>query len=470
MILSRIQRRLLLFFLALLIAAFAPAAILLERQVGSDTKEQIRLSLTREAEILASEMVRSTPADLSTWVREIRNSAVARITIIGTSGEVLGDTDVPAKELTRLENHAQRPEVAAALAGLHGAEVRRSTTLDRKMMYVAVPVGAPPKAVIRLALPLDQVAQAVNRAQRAVWVAALWALIVALGLGLLLSRWLSRPVVAMTEAARAMTTGNFDVELPTPTKDELGDLTRALATLRTQLLADVTESKRVEAMRRDFVANASHELRTPVAAIAGVAETLAAGAADDPAARSSFIAILQRHAERLTQLISDLLDIARLEAGYVPRVEAVLLATAVDSVTEALRSRAEQKNIQFKRDLELGVKVNAEPAAVVQILTNLVENAIKYVPAGGLVTLRAKTEGARVLLCIEDNDPGISEKDLPRLFERFYRVDSARSRALGGTGLGLSIVRHLALANNGDVGVESEVGHGSRFYVSLPAC
>jgi two-component system phosphate regulon sensor histidine kinase PhoR len=233
------------------------------------------------------------------------------------------------------------------------------------------------------------------------------------------------------------------------------------------VLIDVTEPKRLERLRREFVANASHELRTPVAAIVGVAETLAAGAADDPEARGSFLEILMRHAQRLSRLTADLLDIARLEGGYKPRVEVVDVERAVDAVLGTLQVKAEPKQIALGKKLPMELRVSAERAAVEQILTNLVDNAIKYTPAGGRVTVAAEARGGRVRIIVEDTGAGIPREHHARLFERFYRVDDARSRDLGGTGLGLAIVKHLALANGGDVSVESDVGKGSRFIVTL---
>jgi two-component system phosphate regulon sensor histidine kinase PhoR len=200
----------------------------------------------------------------------------------------------------------------------------------------------------------------------------------------------------------------------------------------------------------------------------GVAETLAAGAADDPVARGSFLEILTRHAQRLSRLTTDLLDIARMEAGYRPRVEKVDLAATVDAVLSTLQVKAEAKSITLEKTMPGGLSASAERAAVEQILTNLVENAIKYTPSGGKVSVSAETRGQRTRITVADTGPGIPSEHLPRLFERFYRVDDARSRDIGGTGLGLAIVKHLVLANGGDVSVESESGRGSRFIVTLP--
>jgi two-component system phosphate regulon sensor histidine kinase PhoR len=199
-----------------------------------------------------------------------------------------------------------------------------------------------------------------------------------------------------------------------------------------------------------------------------VAETLAAGAADNPEARQSFLEILMRHAQRLAGLTSDLLDIARLEAGYKPRVESIDLERSIDAVLATLQVKAADKQIALGRQVAAELQVSAERAAVEQILTNLVENAIKYTPSGGRVRVVAEPRGDKVRLVVEDSGPGIPTEHHARLFERFYRVDDARSRDLGGTGLGLAIVKHLVLANGGDVSVDSEVGRGSRFIVSLP--
>ena len=241
------------------------------------------------------------------------------------------------------------------------------------------------------------------------------------------------------------------------------------------VLLDMTEARRLERLRRDFVANASHELRTPVAAIVGAADTLAAGAMEDREARDSFVAILQRHAQRLSDLTADLLDLARLEAGYLPRAEIVNVDAVVESVLMALGPRAADKQISLHSDVELPERLQlaAERAAVEQVLTNLVDNAIKYTPAHGRVTLSARAgarlaAGPAIELAVSDTGPGIAADHLPRLFERFYRVDNARSRELGGTGLGLSIVKHLVAANGGEIHVSSEVGRGTRFAVMLP--
>ena len=238
------------------------------------------------------------------------------------------------------------------------------------------------------------------------------------------------------------------------------------------VLLDMTEARRVERLRRDFVANASHELRTPVAAILGAAETLAGGAADDAAARASFVDIVLRHAHRLSRLTGDLLDLGRLEAGYRPRAEIVAVDAVFEAVLLSLAPRAAQKGVALAARIEpageAAPRIAAERAAVEQILSNLIDNAVKYTPPHGAITVTARTDGPRVALEVADTGPGIAADQLPRLFERFYRVDDARAREQGGTGLGLAIVKHLVAASGGEILVDSRVGAGTRFTVLLP--
>ncbi|HET9594710.1 MAG TPA: ATP-binding protein [Anaeromyxobacteraceae bacterium] len=234
------------------------------------------------------------------------------------------------------------------------------------------------------------------------------------------------------------------------------------------VLRDVTVAKRAEAVRRDFVANASHELRTPVAAIRGAAETLLDGALQDPDAARRFVDMIARHAERLARLTDDLLDLSRIESGqWQMRLERVALAPLTQSVLDLHADRAAQRQLRLVREVPADAAAVADARALEQVLVNLVDNAVKYTPPGGAVTVRAHREPGRVLVEVVDTGPGIERHHLARLFERFYRADAGRSRDQGGTGLGLAIVKHLAQAQNGDVGVESGTD-GTRFWVSLP--
>jgi two-component system phosphate regulon sensor histidine kinase PhoR len=230
---------------------------------------------------------------------------------------------------------------------------------------------------------------------------------------------------------------------------------------------DVTALRRAERMRRDFVANASHELRTPIATVRAAAETMHAEEAL-PSNLTRFVEIIERQSERMGRLVDDMLRLSELESSYKPQGQPVDVAQIADQVLAAARARLGDRAPTLDKHIPPGLRAFADPPAVEQILTNLVENACKYTPKAGTVTIRAHSKDRIVLLEVVDTGAGIGREHLPRLFERFYRVDAGRAREHGGTGLGLAIVKHLALANHGDVAVESQPGRGSTFSVRLP--
>jgi len=239
------------------------------------------------------------------------------------------------------------------------------------------------------------------------------------------------------------------------------------------VLHDTTELRRLERLRQDFVANVSHELKTPLANIKSSVEVLIDGAAEDPATRGIFLTEIDDQANRLDALVGDLLSLARLESGEMPlEFESVLVEDAVHACLDRHRTRAEAKKLTLDGVALVGcppdLAVWADERALAQLLDNLVDNAIKYTPDGGRVTARWEASARQVCIEVEDTGVGIPEKDLPRVFERFYRVDKARSREMGGTGLGLAIVKHMAQAMKGVVRVTSAVAKGTTFRVCLP--
>jgi PAS domain S-box-containing protein len=235
------------------------------------------------------------------------------------------------------------------------------------------------------------------------------------------------------------------------------------------VLRDITEARRLDAVRRDFVANASHELKTPVASIRAAAETLRDGAIDDPPAARRFTEQLEKEAVRLSRIVSDLLDLSRLETGSELGDRVRVDELTLDEV-QRLEDRAAEAEVALSVQADGVPPVLGSARDLALLVRNLVDNAIRYTPGGGRVDVSVSAEAADVVvLRVRDTGVGIPRRDLPRVFERFYRVDRARSRDTGGTGLGLAIVRHVAENHGGSATVQSELGAGSTFEVRLPA-
>ena len=237
------------------------------------------------------------------------------------------------------------------------------------------------------------------------------------------------------------------------------------------VLHDLTALRQLERVRTEFVANVSHELRTPLTAIQGYLETLLSGALDEPENARRFLEIVLRHSERLGRLLNDLTDLSNIELGKVVlRRELVHLDEVVDSVVGMIGPRAARSRVTVSADVPAELPaVAADRDRLAQILINLVDNAVKYTPEGGAVTVTARAAGDEVVeVAVADTGVGIPAADLPRITERFYRVDKARSRELGGTGLGLAIVKHLVLAHGGELRIESPQQQGTIVRFTLP--
>jgi len=533
----------------------------------------------------------TSPAALHEFTVRAARPSQSRVTLIATDGRVVADSDVPVSELGRVENHAGRPEVAAALQGRLGRHLRRSATVAAPLLYVAVPVTGPgalrgAHGVLRLALPLSVVTASHADVHRAMLVGAAVALIVALGIGLFVAGRVTRPVVEMEAIARRMSEGDFTARAPTRSPDEIGRLGRALNVMSARLrgkikdleyeqakvaavldgmvegviavdardhivalneparalfevgagrgerkpllevirnadlhallaevrragrhtvarrelgvpgparrtvqanavpvdlgaegvgvvmvLHDVTELRRLETVRTEFVANVSHELRTPLTAIHGYLETVLGSGLEEPESARRFLEIVFRHTERLGRLLDDLTDLSDIELGRIRlSLGPVAFGDAVESVFGIIARRAETRRVALVAALPPDLPdVTADHDRLEQILINLVDNAVKYTDAGGRVTVSARRVDAAVVeIAVTDTGVGIPPTDLPRITERFYRVDKARSRELGGTGLGLAIVKHLVIAHSGELAIESEPGRGTTVRFTLP--
>ncbi len=232
---------------------------------------------------------------------------------------------------------------------------------------------------------------------------------------------------------------------------------------------DITRLERLEKVRQEFLSNVSHELRTPLAAILAYVETLEDGAIDDPENNLRFLNVIRKNSERMQTLVEDILELSSIEAGNINiEPQETELIAIIEDISDALDQRADANHVAIINEVEEGVSVYADPKRLEQMLTNLLDNAIKFNREGGTVSITFESNGKRDFIKVTDTGAGIPTEHLQRIFERFYRVDRARSRDLGGTGLGLAIVKHLARAHGGEATVQSTYGLGSTFTIELP--
>jgi two-component system phosphate regulon sensor histidine kinase PhoR len=576
-----IRGKLFLITVLAILAVELAAGVYLQRELRISLEHQVEAELIRHVrsvrDIVELTDVAWVAAEVDPIADRLGESTATRVTVIDADGRVIGDSQLPASELSLADDHSKRPEVVAARAEGVGTSRRHSATVDTDMLYVAVPFdGRRADGFVRVATPLREVDAAVGRLRLLLVFAGLLALGVAALVGGLLSHFVSRTLRDLVVATRTMAEGGAR-RLEVRSSDEISGLAgsinrmaedlektvsalaeernrfetvlesmdeavlaldgdthvttvnRAARTLlglgpeitgrslievvripeltdlveraragaatsiefelmdhgRKRVLAratsqsgggivlvmhDVTEIRRLETVRRDFVANVSHELRTPVSIIRANAETLLDGALERPREARRFLEATLRHADRLGRLVADLLDISRIEAGkYQIEAAPVRVAPVVRRVFEAVEARAHAKNMRLSVQAEEGDEALVDAKAFEQVLLNLVDNAVKYTPDGGSVTVRVLRKPPNLRVEVVDDGPGIEPVHRARIFERFYRIDPGRSREMGGTGLGLAIVRHLVEAMSGQVGVDGRLPHGSVFWLALPA-
>lgn len=548
---------------------------------------QTARDLEARARLLARQVAdRAATADeayFDSLSKDLGRQTDTRITMILPSGRVIGDS---AEEPARMENHADRPEVAAALAGRVGTSVRFSHTVQTPMMYVAVPVESPGAGVVRVALPLDAIDGILRDIYRRIALGGLGVAVLAAALSLFIGRRISRPLELMRRGARRFAEGDLQEQLAVSGSEEVCALAEAMNTMAGQLdermrtvlrqrneqeavlasmvegvlavdaeerilrlnraaaallrvsleevqgrriqeairkadlqrflaralassepvegdivlrdrdeerflqahgtplrdaggkeigalvvLNDVTRLRRLETIRRDFAANVSHELKTPITAIKGFVETLQDGALENPEDARRFLGIIIRQADRLNAIIEDLLDLSRIEQqseGNEIPLQTSPLETVLRSAVQATAVQAAAKEIAIELVCPPGLQARINPPLLEQAVINLIDNAVKYSETRGRVRVEAERTGEEAVIRVRDCGSGIAREHLPRLFERFYRADKARSRKEGGTGLGLAIVKHIVQAHGGRVYVQSTPGEGSTFTIHLP--
>jgi two-component system phosphate regulon sensor histidine kinase PhoR len=525
--------------------------------------------------------------DLRSFCREAGKNSATRITVVAPNGLVLADSEgIPEQ----MENHAGRPEVAAALQGRTASGIRFSHTSGATLIYVAIPLVSRGEieGVLRTAIPLTAIDSTLAAMH---WKIAWSALAVALAVALfawLISRRISRPLEKMRQGAARFAHGDFSARIREEGAEELAGLARSMNAMAGQLgnrlktissqhnqlqavfssmvegvltvnregniidmnqagarlleldpvqargkhmlltirnsrlqelirqalvsvepiegeftlsdwrgrekffhahgarlqdgmgegagallvINDITGLRRLESVRRDFVANVSHELKTPITSIEGFAETLLDGAMEEPEEARRFLAIILQQARRLHAIVEDLLTLSRIEQEGAQQMVALQEMPIVGTLQTAIQvcsRRAEAKAMQVTLHCPATIRARINPPLLEQALVNLVDNAVKYSPEGSRIEVVAEQDAGETRIRVRDQGMGIAAQNLSRIFERFYRVDKARSARLGGTGLGLAIVKHIVQAQQGRVSVESSPDRGSTFTLHLPA-
>lgn len=385
-----------------------------------------------------------------------------RVTVVDDQGVVRCDSDA---DHLAMENHRWRSEIIQALNGHTASIIRFSKTLQASLLYVAVPLDlGHSRWVVRTALSLSSIYHLLNELFNKLLFLLLALITIIFGVGVYVYRKIDPPLEEIRLGAERFAHGRFAAKLPDYQVREIAELAAALNQMATQLDS-------LENLRREFVANVSHELKTPVTSIHGFAETLLDGAKNNPEDLERFLQIIVRQSARLADIIDDLLTLSRLESAPLDDLLAIdryVLCDILESGRDACHSRAENKDIGIIIDCPGAIEVMADRSLLTQAVINLIENAVKYSPEHTTVTVSGSRQAQRVRIAVTDQGPGIAEHHIPRLFERFYRADKARSRRLGGTGLGLAIVKHIAGVHRGEVDVVTQIGHGSTFIILLP--
>ena len=449
-------------------------------------------SLLAQAQLIALALQTQAPAAAPAPYSQTTNIQPGIHTrVIDAQGAVVIDLasaqppDAPGLLLPQLAQNAaglvtpaellNRPEISQAHLGQPATAVRSLEYAGgKRVLYAAAPVRAADDSVsqiVYLATPLpDTQWGALPELLR--WQMAgvlLAAVLLAAGAGLLLARQIARPLARLAAAAQAVATGDLAQTVPAdPAINELAVLGQAF----NRMTASLRQSDQAKTA---FISDVSHELRTPLTVIKGTIETLEDGAVDDLAARGPFLASMSRETERLIRLVNDLLVLTRADAGALnlqPRHLDLLELAATRCQFFARTASAQQVHLRCETTApgaEHTCSVRADPDRLVQVLDNLLDNAVRYSPPGSEVLIACSRAGERVLCQVSDHGPGIAAQHLPLIFERFYRIDSARGRSQGGSGLGLAIVRGLVLAHGGQVSAASQAGQGTTVTFWLPA-
>lgn len=400
-----------------------------------------------------------------------------RLTLIQSDGTVIFESNVPESELKYIENHLDRPEVKLAIATGEGVEQRFSTTLNKSMLYYAkrYDVSADKNkqnknlAVIRVSMPISDLEEKLIWFKSRIFIFGAGIVLVMIIASILLSRNFTNPVSEILNVVEKVKSGKLHYRIEIKQRNELGKLAESINNMIDKLNEDIVKLQKLEMVRRQFLGNVSHELRTPIFALQSAIETLLNGAIDDKNVNRDFLKKALNNAQRLDRLLSDLIDISRIESGEMKmNFVDFNLNEFLNEVTNDFSDEAKLNEISLALSpVDENIIVIGDRERLKQVMANLLSNAIKNTPQGGSVSVYTQVENSLVHIFVKDTGCGIPPQHLDRIFERFYRIDENRSRKVGGTGLGLAIVKHIVEAHQSKVRVESEVNKGSIFSFSL---
>ncbi|MFA5555052.1 MAG: ATP-binding protein [Phycisphaerae bacterium] len=390
-----------------------------------------------------------------------------RITVIDRDGKVIADSE---KDSSAMENHKDRAEFKTAFEKGFGESTRLSQTLDFSMKYAAVCVrnNGEILGAVRIAVPLSQVQVQLKEFYTAVIFGSVMVICIALIISYFLARSISSPIRQMKYIAQCIEQGDFSQKADIKSSDEMSDLASALNKMASELKAKIERLRHMDTVRTDFVANVSHELKTPLTSIQGFIETLEDGAIDDKDNAKRFIEIIKKHAQRLGNIIADLLRLSELESGSEMEMARFDMKDLINEIVMGFGHAVSAKQQRLMTEIpDDDFHIVGNRDRLEQVFVNLIDNSIKYTKQGGTIKVKLALTDGSVAATVEDNGIGIPQNDVERVFERFYRVDKARSRAVGGTGLGLSIAKHIVMAHKGDICIESETNKGTKVIVTI---
>lgn len=471
-----LANQLLVTYLAVVTLALFVVSVWALSTIQKESINDLRNSLEVEAVNLALELDNDLQMDAESARKRIQN-AVDRhatklgvsITIVDRDGHVLADS--VQVNSTSGENISNQFEINEALGGIVAWYTRAAPTTHTNWLYVAYPVreAGHTTGVIRVGVPLIDIENRL-RQDLIVFLEIIFATgVITVFISLWLARFVNRPVREMSDLAKQISlSGDVSVFLPVSRRDEIGELGLSF----NQMIGRLREQER---LRQEFIANASHELKTPTMAIGSVVEALQAGAVDDPKLRDQFLRSLEKLVDRQASLLQDLLDLSKLDGGLeLEWHEEVNVMQVLSDATDQIRPQAEKKRIDLKVELNFDSETSAanivpgNSSQLMRALSNILTNAVNYTPEGGSVSVVGRLMNQKLDLTIADTGVGIDANDLPHIFERFYRGDKARTRVGGGTGLGLAITHEIIARHHGSINVDSTVGKGTTFTITLP--